>query len=216
MAQIIGVAGRDAVRKSAEKIHEAAEILGRLSSLPTEDDLAQLERAIKEPVPWLKGAKGECRTACELNRLSDDYVVFHDYHLRQSNGDRAEWNIDHVVVGRTGILTIDSKNRHADSVEPSGTSVQTKSLLRKTIGQAMAIKNLLSSDGVLANVWVQAVVVFTDPKTTVRQTHDSNVWVLPLRMLLGHIEDGEQVLSPNHVARAWKTLEQRRGRLPIR
>lgn len=55
---------------------------------------------------WRIGAEGEERIARKLDRLErDGYRVLHDAHMP---GSRA--NVDHVVVGPTGVLTIETKN----------------------------------------------------------------------------------------------------------
>ena len=55
---------------------------------------------------WQRGAAGERHTARLLGRLtSDGYVVFHD--LVVPGNTRA--NVDHLVIGPTGVFVIDSK-----------------------------------------------------------------------------------------------------------
>jgi hypothetical protein len=55
---------------------------------------------------WRRGADGEVATARYLADLeSDGYFVFHDLRIP---GSRA--NIDHVVIGPSGIFVVDSKN----------------------------------------------------------------------------------------------------------
>jgi hypothetical protein len=54
---------------------------------------------------WQRGAKGERHTAWLLDRLGrDGYVVFHDLAMPDSPA-----NLDHVVVGPSGVFVIDSK-----------------------------------------------------------------------------------------------------------
>jgi hypothetical protein len=54
---------------------------------------------------WQRGARGERRTARLLNRLGrDGYQVFHDLAMPGSPS-----NIDHLVVGPSGVFVIDSK-----------------------------------------------------------------------------------------------------------
>lgn len=54
---------------------------------------------------WARGAEGEERTARLLERLPKSFSVRHDLSMP---GSRA--NIDHVVVGPTGVFTIETKN----------------------------------------------------------------------------------------------------------
>jgi hypothetical protein len=54
---------------------------------------------------WQRGAAGEQRTARRLGRLPHDgYVVFHDLAVPNSPA-----NVDHLVIGPTGVFVIDSK-----------------------------------------------------------------------------------------------------------
>jgi hypothetical protein len=54
---------------------------------------------------WQRGAAGERRTARRLHRLPrDGYVVFHDVALPGSPA-----NVDHLVIGPSGVFVIDSK-----------------------------------------------------------------------------------------------------------
>jgi Nuclease-related domain len=54
---------------------------------------------------WQRGAKGERHTARLLDRLGrEGYVSFHDLALPDSSA-----NLDHLVVGPSGVFVIDSK-----------------------------------------------------------------------------------------------------------
>jgi hypothetical protein len=54
---------------------------------------------------WQRGAHGERRTARLLERLTrDDYLSFHDLAVPDSPA-----NVDHLVIGPTGVFIIDSK-----------------------------------------------------------------------------------------------------------
>jgi hypothetical protein len=55
---------------------------------------------------WRRGAEGERHTARLLNRLTGDgYVVFHDLAVPGN----ASANVDHLVIGPSGVFVIDSK-----------------------------------------------------------------------------------------------------------
>jgi Nuclease-related domain len=63
---------------------------------------------------WQRGAQGERRTARLLDRLTrDGYVVFHDLAVPGSPA-----NVDHLVIGPSGVFVIDSK-QWSGSVHPS-------------------------------------------------------------------------------------------------
>jgi hypothetical protein len=62
-------------------------------------------RPSEQVTAWRRGAEGERRTARLLNRLTrDDYVVFHDLAVPGSPA-----NVDHLVIGPSGMFVIDSK-----------------------------------------------------------------------------------------------------------
>lgn len=54
---------------------------------------------------WRIGAEGERRTAQALESLPSGFHVLHDLRIPDSRA-----NIDHVVVGPTGVFTIETKN----------------------------------------------------------------------------------------------------------
>jgi hypothetical protein len=62
-------------------------------------------RPSEQACTWQRGAQGERRTARLLDRLTrDGYVVFHDLAVPGSPA-----NIDHLVIGPSGVFVIDSK-----------------------------------------------------------------------------------------------------------
>jgi sulfur relay (sulfurtransferase) DsrC/TusE family protein len=74
---------------------------------------------------FLIGARGEERVISTLSQLSDDYHVLNDVNLRFSRAFRwREMNeyirtsqIDHVVIGPTGIFLLETKNWKASDIE---------------------------------------------------------------------------------------------------
>jgi hypothetical protein len=67
---------------------------------------------------WLRGARGERRTARQLRPLlQHGWVVFHDLAVPESGA-----NADHLVIGPGGIFLVDSKNWHGPLLlGPDGT-----------------------------------------------------------------------------------------------
>ena len=61
----------------------------------------------REAGAWQAGADGERRVAGELAKLPSTWRVLHDRLLRP---DRSLANIDHLVVGPSGVYLIDAKN----------------------------------------------------------------------------------------------------------
>lgn len=57
----------------------------------------------RERMSWRKGVIGEALVAATLQELPDDFVLINDVSTRLGN-------IDHVVIGPTGIYVVDAKN----------------------------------------------------------------------------------------------------------
>ena len=67
---------------------------------------------------WQRGARGERRTARQLDRLTrHGWVVFHDLGVPDSRA-----NADHLAIGPAGVFLVDSKNwRGQLAFAPDGT-----------------------------------------------------------------------------------------------
>ena len=59
----------------------------------------------RERIKFRKGATGEALAGYLLEGLPDDYMVIHGLKPKPQHGD-----IDHIVVGPTGVYAIDTKN----------------------------------------------------------------------------------------------------------
>jgi hypothetical protein len=71
--------------------------------------MAVVVRPRSDPERWRRGAEGEKATAARLERLSPRrWRVLHDLSIP---GSRA--NIDHLVIGRTGVWLVDTKTTRA-------------------------------------------------------------------------------------------------------
>jgi len=109
---------------------------------------------------WQLGAWGEQKTAKELGRLPDPWVVLHDIKTTQGN-------IDHLVVGPGGVFLLDSK-RWSGTIEVRGEIART---VRWHGGPSTPLNGAAhisalaheTHDRVLANTrisqWVQPVIV---------------------------------------------------------
>jgi len=138
---------------------------------------------------WSRGARGEYDTARVLAELPDTFLVFHDYHPRSPDGQPAAWNIDHIVVGPTGIFLLDSKNYSQTRVEPAASNAHHARNVRQTQRNAKEFKKALSvwSAGDLDGQFVVPVVVYTQEKAYIVKTREEWVRVIPLRWLKSEI-----------------------------
>ncbi|MDD3492751.1 MAG: nuclease-related domain-containing protein [Candidatus Thermoplasmatota archaeon] len=132
---------------------------------------------------YKKGRTGEELVTKELKKkLDDDYYLINDLDLPDSKG-----NIDHVVVGPTGIFVIETKNftghivcdgdiwcrRYTNGLIFKKTDDRRiKSISRQAKDNAMAVrKTILQEYG--SSPWVQPVVVFTNPACKIEPTNPS-------------------------------------------
>lgn len=90
--------------------------IAAMATLKTAADLWGSRRSTEA---WAKGAAGERRTATDLARLPAEFVVLHDLRMP---GSRA--NIDHLVIGPTGVFTVETKS-YAKGVQIKGKRATT-------------------------------------------------------------------------------------------
>ncbi|WP_344190491.1 nuclease-related domain-containing protein [Pedococcus aerophilus] len=156
-----------------------------------------------EAARWEAGAEGERRVAAALASLPAGWTVVHDRLLRPG---RSEANLDHVVVGPTGIYLVDAKNRAGRVTEHEGglfqhrhrdgrsESVSLASELTKVHG--MAAYMAAESDRPVTPVLCLAgshAGEFGEPRMV------RGVWVVPVAALPGWLRARPVVLSPEVV-----------------
>jgi len=108
------------------------------------------------------GLWGEDNTEQELERLLDkEYSVFQDIIVVQKKG-----NIDFVVVGPTGVFTLEVKN-HKGKIDFDGNQLTRdgksfeKDFLKQAMAEALTLHDLIS-DKLALNVFVKPVIVFAN------------------------------------------------------
>ncbi len=98
-----------AVRLQADPLMEADRRLK-----PQADAIRKLEALMG--TPEARGAVGELAVAAELQGLSNDFFVFHDVRLHAASELRFDGKpvksaqVDHLVVGPTGVFLIETKS----------------------------------------------------------------------------------------------------------
>jgi len=155
------------------------------------DYLALLREIRSDWHSWSRGARGEFETARVLAELPDGFLVFHDYHPHGPDGRAAAWNIDHIVVGPTGIFLLDSKNYSQTRIEPAAKDAHHARNVRQTQRNAKEFKQALCtwSAGDLNGQFVAPVVVYTQENAYVVKTREEWVRVIPLRWLKSEVTD---------------------------
>jgi hypothetical protein len=94
-------------------------ISAAIAAMATLRTAASLWGSRRSTEAWAKGAAGERRTASDLARLPTAFVVLHDLRMP---GSRA--NIDHLVIGPTGVFTVETKS-YAKGVQIKGKRAMT-------------------------------------------------------------------------------------------
>jgi len=116
------------------------------------------------------GIIGEQKVTKTLSAaLSNEYSMFNDVTLESM----ASGNIDHIVVGPTGIFVIETKN-YSGKISYYGDNwegVGRKSPSRQARINAMRIKKILTSSASLESrpFWIQGIVVLTDHRAEITE-----------------------------------------------
>jgi hypothetical protein len=172
-------------------------------------DLLSASAFIPEGRIFLKGAEGERSVHVALQALSDHYVVFHDFHPKGADGKRVAWNVDHVVVGPSGVFVVDAKNYSSGNVLSAAKSGFTRKNVRQVQRSAMELKDRLVrwSGGELAKLFVVPVVVYTQQGAHVECLREGAVRTIPLNLLRGDIErHSESAIDQQRAGRIARVL----------
>lgn len=149
---------------------------------------------------WEAGAAGEERTAQELTRLRRGYYVLHDLHVPGSSA-----NIDHLVVGPTGVWLIDTKAYSVPLRYGDGTVWRGRYPLRK---ETAAVANYASAVSEVLRLPVIPVLCFVDNIVPPEASLLGSVRLVALDDLLALIAGGSGVRidDVDSVARLARTL----------
>lgn len=146
------------------------------------------------------GLQGEQNVSDHLTRnLNDDYYLINDLYLQGGGGD-----IDHVVLGPTGVFVLETKNwsgnitcnrdawQRSSKQIPSSPSQQVRR-------NAAKIRHIIDSSPDLRGlgVWVEGVVVFTN-KHAMLHLYNPAVAIVMLPQLSCHISTHS---SPRQLSR---------------
>lgn len=109
------------------------------------------------------GAEGEERVARALSKLPETYTVINDYRLEfsrpiydRNRDDRIySMQIDHVVVGPTGLYLVETKNWSRDSVENTELFSPIKQLKRSSFAIFVLLNQAVESGDIenFSNHW---------------------------------------------------------------
>lgn len=152
---------------------------------------AQAERLDRRAENWEKGAAGERTTAERLALLPSEFVVMHDLHVP---GSRA--NVDHLVIGPTGVFVVDSKAHSGTFREGSGTLWNGKRPIRREVETLGFISTAVAGH---LDVVTMPIMCFTQAKLPAARVPIDNVMVVSLDALLDVITNQQVVYTPQWV-----------------
>ena len=131
--------------------------------------------------------------------MSDDYFLINDVQLVA--GKRS--NIDHIVLGPTGIFVLETKNHGGKIVcyEDSWTGIGQNPFTQARVNASIAYKVIKASGIFEAKLpWIQAVAVFANKKVELdRRKAPSKVEVLKIDELTNYITQETRRLSAQEI-----------------
>ncbi len=133
---------------------------------------------------WDRGADGEERVGEIIDALAGD--GWHGIH----DVDLGRGNIDHVLVGPAGVLTVETKS-HGGRLAVDRID---EAMLRQAYAQAKAVERV--TDGPVAPLLLFSRAFLDRPCSRRR-----GVTILPARLLRGHLARRPRVLAADEVAR---------------
>lgn len=150
-------------------------------------------------IKYRKGLKGEIRVEEVLKGLNDGYVIFNNVKLPNGNG-----NIDHVVIGPTGVFAIETKNIRGNFVcegdewfkVKNGKVRKIRSISRQAKRNALALRKFLRKHG--CDQFVYSLVVLTNENCRVDLINPS-VPVIEVSRLKEFIENSKFRVSKRRI-----------------
>jgi len=126
---------------------------------------------------WFKGVQGEQRIGRELELLGSEFTVLHAVPI-----GRGEADVDHIVVGPTGVFSINSKNHSGQRVFVGGGSFiigsQRTPHIRNSLSEGKRATKLLS-DAASCPILVQPLLVVIADQVKRGSTASSVVVLTP-------------------------------------
>lgn len=148
---------------------------------------------LKNYLNYKKGISGEKEVTTALQKLNDSYYLLNDVVLYPKAG-----NIDHIVLGPNGIFVIETKNYKGEIScygdvwhgDYDTESYPIKSVSKQAKRNAVTLKRFIEENdhsGGFKNMWVNALVVFTNPHVNFK-VHKPTVPILHLSEVLNFIK----------------------------
>lgn len=175
------------------------------------DDYREMIAAMRGATNWAKGADGEARAGAALASLPDSYIVFHDFNP-VVGGAVAKWNVDHIVIGPNGMFVVETKNYSQSRVTPASKNSFTRRNVAQTRRNSLMFKDKIKvwSAGVLGDVFVVPILVYTQESAFIENTNEGDVRVIPLKWLATQIANHKtrRELNPDEAYRIANVMFQ--------
>lgn len=186
------IAGYGAYESLGRYSHKKAETRDYSYGMPGSSiTYKQLKSEKRSRENFIKGLEGENFVLKQLNTLPVDYYVFHDVTLPDGRG-----NIDHIVVGPTGLFVIETKN-YSGKYKINGNQWYyykdnkyikiNKNPGAQLIRNTLDLKSFLETKGInKSEIYANGIVAFIQNKYTITQEPE-NYTVLSPKMIPKHI-----------------------------
>lgn len=149
---------------------------------------------------YKQGFEGEKQVSKVLSStLSNDYFLINDVQLVADKRS----NIDHIVLGPTGIFVLETKNHSGKIIcyEDSWTGIGQNPFTQARVN-ALRVYEVIKASGIFVSKlpWIQAVVVFPNKKAKLDiRKAPSNVKVLKTDELTNYITQETRSLSTQEI-----------------
>ena len=181
-------------------------VMEKLASLRGTPDLRELPFGIvhlsKDGVNWLRGVRGELDMAKRLRKLGDGWTVLHSIPVGSRESD-----IDHLVIGPTGVFPINAKRLIDRRIWVAGGRLlvdgSRREYLRNSDHEAARVENVLRGAGIVAPV-LPLIAISRAKSLTVRAAPEWNgrkIGVAMVGDVVRRITRRDPKLSPEDVDR---------------
>jgi hypothetical protein len=159
-------------------------------------------RGLNRIKSYFLGAVGEARVAAELRKLPDGYHVIHDFPIGYANF------VDHVVMGPTGIFSVETKDWCGEvdiregHIVRDGEIPKYRSPVLQSKSEARKVEKMLRKKG-----WdgsVTPVVCFASNNFAGKSAEMEKVFVVNANEIAGLITSMNASISPDTVERIVK------------
>ena len=177
----------------------------------------QFRREKRVYAAYKKGMLGERLVEEQLDEIRKaGFDVFHDFILTDERGTE---NIDHIIVGPSGIFTLETKNWSAKGVPQDdritfdgetlkiGTYPQEDKILKQPRRQAAKLQSILQPV-TQDPLWVVPILCFWDRYVQLTRFNPSGLQVLNQKGIASFILSREQKFSPETVRKLSTKLRE--------